>query len=49
MRERERERDRESEQGKGKEKGRERIPNRFRAISVEPNAMLELMNSEIIT
>ena len=43
------ERDRESEQGRGREGGRERIPNRLRIVSVEPEVGLELTNREIMT
>ena len=33
--------------GKGRERGRERIPSRFCAVSVEPYTRLELKNDEI--
>ena len=32
-----------------REKGRERIPSRFCAVSIEPNSGLDLMNHEIMT
>ena len=51
MRDRERERERESlhTQGKGRERGRQRIPSRLCAVSIEPDTGLELTNREIMT
>ena len=35
--------------GRGRERRKERIPNRFRALSKEPDSGLELVNHEIVT
>ena len=44
------ERDRDSTSRRRTERGeRERIPSRFRAVSTEPDAGLELTNREIMT
>ena len=43
------ERERGYKQGRGRWRGRERIPSRLGAVSTEPNAGLNLMNSEIVT
>ena len=48
-RERERERVLMGKEGAERERGRQRIQSRLRAVSVEPNAGLELRNHEIIT
>ena len=34
---------------RGRERGRERIPSRLHAVSIEPGAGLELINREITT
>ena len=39
----------ENEWVRGRERGKQRIPSRPLAISVEPDAGLEFMNREIIT
>ena len=43
------ERQTEHEQGRSRERGRHGIRSRLRAVSIEPNVGLELMNSEIMT
>ena len=51
-RERQRETEGEKEQagvGQGRREGRERIPSRLRAISLEPDTRFDLMNYEITT
>ena len=45
----EREREREFKWGRDREKGRERIPSRVHAVSMEPDAGLNPMNREIMT
>ena len=42
-------RERERDHGLGRGRKRERIPNRFRAVSIEPDTGLELINYEIVT
>ena len=39
----------ESEEGRGRERGRERIPPRLSAVSMEPKAGLRPTNREIVT
>ena len=46
---RERERGRETKWGRGRERGRERIPSRLCAVSVEPDVGLDPMNRGIMT
>ena len=43
------ERKSENKRGRGREKGKERIPSRLHAVSIEPKAGLELTNCEIMT
>ena len=45
----ERERESAHASGEGAERGRDRIPGRLHAVGTEPNAGLELMNTEIMT
>ena len=49
MRERERKRVRASVARTERERGRERIPNRIRTVSTEPDTGLKLTNRQIVT
>ena len=49
MREREKREREHAQAGKGRERGRERIPNKLRTVSAEPDVEPELMNREVMT